>query len=205
MAAVGLAAAGLVVPVLERRPGFVVVAKPAGLVVHRNDWSRRGSLALVQLVRDQLGVYVHPVHRLDAGTSGCLIFAEDAATTAMLQRAMSADTATKTYYAMVRGNARADLGETLNMAREIADDKGVRRAAETELWCPAGCFTEDLPEHVAHTGVAARINRGCSLVVARPKTGRWHQIRKHLGSLSHPILNDASHGDTRVRGAPVWC
>lgn len=91
-------AAAFVVPILARRPGFVVVAKPAGLDVHR--CSRRKSVALMQLVRDQLSCHVNPVHRLDAGTSGCLIFAEDAETHAMLQRALSR--ARKTYFAMVR-------------------------------------------------------------------------------------------------------
>lgn len=195
---------GLVVPILERRPGFVVVAKPAGLVVHHNDRSRRGSLALLQILRDQLGVQLNPVHRLDAGTSGCLIFAEDAATTAMLQRALSSDGAQKTYYAMVRGNAASALGEPLTVARAVSDDKGVRRTAATELWCPASCCADDLPAHVNATA-ASSCNLASSLVVAKPKTGRWHQIRKHLNGLSHPILNDATHGDSRVRMSPsTW-
>jgi tRNA pseudouridine65 synthase len=214
----------LVVPILERRPGFVVVAKPAGLVVHRSDRSRRGSLALLQILRDQLGAQLNPVHRLDAGTSGCLIFAEDTATTAMLQRALASDGAQKTYYAMVRGNAAAALGEPRTVARPIGDDKGVRRSAATELWCPAGCSAEDLPVHAnaaaspshnlgsalgsnfpnatASPSQNLGPNLGSSLVVAKPKTGRWHQIRKHLSGLSHPILNDGTHGDSRVR-APL--
>ena len=42
---------------------------------------------------------------------------------------------------------------------------------------------------------------GAPQVLARPVTGRWHQIRKHLNGLSHPILNDAKHGDSKARAS----
>ena len=66
-------------PVLYETADFAVVAKPAGIMVHRNKFSRKDEhgVALLQLVRDQLGRHVNPVHRLDGGTSGCLIFAFD--------------------------------------------------------------------------------------------------------------------------------
>jgi tRNA pseudouridine65 synthase len=35
-------------------------------------------------------------------------------------------------------------------------------------------------------------------VLAEPETGRWHQVRRHLRDVSHPILGDSTHGDTRV-------
>ena len=68
--------------------------------------------------------------------------------------------------------------------RRLRDDSGVERSASTWLDCVASC-SDDLPER-------------SSLMVARPHTGRWHQIRKHLNGLSHPILGDAKHGDSRV-------
>ena len=197
-----LAPYGLVVPILFRRDGIVVVAKPAGLVVHRNERSQHGSIALLQLLRDQLGVRLNPVHRLDAGTSGCLLFAEDTATTAMLARALSSAQAQKTYYAMVRGNAAESLAEPVTISRAIGDYDGVKRDATTELWCPGGCFAEDLPEHLSSISPPGR-NIGSSLVVAKPRTGRWHQIRKHTNGLSHPIINDSKHGDSRVRRAYI--
>jgi tRNA pseudouridine65 synthase len=190
--------AKLVVPILHSGPGFVVVAKPSGLAVHRNEFSARGSIALLQLVRDQLGHHVNPVHRLDAGTSGCLLFAEDAGTTAMLQRAMTSDRARKTYYAMVRGNVAHKLETPLTISRAIADGKGVRREAVTTFWSPGGCDAEDLPIAAAAASTMSNCNLGSSLVVAQPQTGRWHQIRKHVSGLSHPIINDAKHGDTKV-------
>ena len=161
----------------------------------------RGVASIPILVRrpvlsDQLGTQVNPVHRLDAGTSGCLVFAEDSETTAALQRAFASGRVRKTYIAVARGNAMPTLGEGLVVERPVRDDKGVLRAARTELMCLGGCDGEEVAgEGEAVTG---RLNLGASLVVAEPTTGRFHQIRKHLGGLSHPILGDAKHGDSRV-------
>ena len=77
------------IPILHEASNFCIVGKPAGIMVHRNKFSKKGEdgVALLQRVRDQLGRHVHPVHRLDGGTSGCLVFAYDGETCAMLQRA----------------------------------------------------------------------------------------------------------------------
>ena len=172
------------IPILHETANFAVVAKPAGIMVHRNKFSRRdeAGVALLQLVRDQLGRQVYPVHRLDGGTSGCLLFAFDSATCAMLQAAMQAPTATKVYLAHCRGDASWIKQHTVS--RPIKDSDGVARDSETLFDCLASC-DDSLPER-------------SSLVRCTPSTGRWHQIRKHLNGLSHPILGDAKHGDSRV-------
>ena len=172
------------IDILYEAPNFCVVAKPAGIMVHRNKFSRKdeSGVALLQLVRDQLGRHVHPVHRLDGGTSGCLLFAYDGSTCSMLQAAMQSPSATKVYLAHCRGDASWIRQHTVN--RPIKDDSGTVRDSETLFDCLASC-SDDLPER-------------SSLVRCTPRTGRWHQIRKHLNGLAHPILGDAKHGDSRV-------
>jgi len=172
------------IQILHEAPRFAVVAKPAGIMVHRNKFSRRdeSGVALLQLVRDQLGRHVYPVHRLDGGTSGCLLFAFDSAMCAQLQAAMQAPTAVKTYLAHCRGDASWVQRHTVD--RPIGDSDGVKREAVTHFECLASC-DDSLPER-------------SSLIRCTPQTGRWHQIRKHLNGLSHPILGDAKHGDSRV-------
>ena len=172
------------IAVLHEAPTFCVVSKPAGIMVHRNKFSKRdeAGVALLQLVRDQLGRRVYPVHRLDGGTSGCLLFAYDSATCAMLQAAMQAPTARKVYLAHCRGDASWVQQHTVD--RPIKDSGGTTREAVTLLDCLASC-SDSLPER-------------SSLVRCIPSTGRWHQLRKHLNGLSHPILGDAKHGDSRV-------
>ena len=172
------------IPILHEASNFCIVGKPAGIMVHRNKFSKKGEdgVALLQRVRDQLGRHVHPVHRLDGGTSGCLVFAYDGETCAMLQRAMQDDSARKVYLAHCRGDAAWVQQHVVS--RPIRDSTGTYRDSESLFDCLASC-SDDLPER-------------SSLVRCTPSTGRWHQLRKHLNGLSHPILGDAKHGDSRV-------
>ncbi|KAL1523340.1 hypothetical protein AB1Y20_018285 [Prymnesium parvum] len=159
---------------------FMVVEKPAGMLVHRNAFTRRDDVALVHALRQQQQRDLSPAHRLDGGASGCVFFAFDGAMAATLQAALADERAVKTYYAFCRGDASHLRG--WEEVRPVRDEKGVSRDAATRFDCVAAC------------GGAAR----SSLVVARPRTGRWHQIRRHLNGLAHPIIGDSKHGDCRV-------
>ena len=163
------------------------------------------------------------MHRLDGGTSGCLLFAFDGPTTRMLQAAMQHADARKTYYAFTRGDA--GWLEQHVEERQIKDDRGVLREARTLLHCAGACGEGDerssLVVATPSTGRHAppfhprpgpgRSRTPCprprprALVGALPRTlafalapARWHQIRKHLNGLSHPVIGDSRHGDTKV-------
>lgn len=157
----------------------MVVAKPSGVVVHRSEMGREAE-PLLQQVRDVLGQWVHPVHRLDRGTSGCVLFALSREALPGLVEALRAGE--KTYLALVRGHVRS--AEPVTVDRPMKGTRGNLQEARTHLVPVAGG-----PEPRA------------SLVLARPETGRFHQIRRHLRDLSHPILGDSTHGDTRVNRA----
>lgn len=167
--------------ILAESDRWCVVGKPAGMMVHRNGYTKRGDRVLMQCVRDQLGKMVNPVHRLDGGTSGCLVFAYDSEMTATLQAALASPSARKTYLAFARGDAAWVKDHVVD--RAIKDDKGIERTARTHFDCLAS--VGDVPER-------------SSLLRCVPTTGRFHQIRKHLNGLSHPILGDAKHGDSRL-------
>ena len=171
----------LPIRILEETDRWCIVAKPAGMMVHKNGFTKKGDAVLMQTVRDQLGRYVHPVHRLDGGTSGCVVFGYDSATTALLQAAMQAPTARKTYLAHARGDATWVRDDHV-VDRAIKDDNGVRKEAHTTFSCIAG--VGDCPER-------------SSLLRCVPTTGRWHQIRK----ASRPPLRDAM----RARSSPTYC
>ena len=128
---------------------------------------------MLQVVHNQMGHHVWPVHRLDRGTSGCLLFAKTADAVAPLTAALSGGT--KRYLALTRGHWSHPPEHEISA--ELADDRGVLRAAHTRLRCLA---TSSEPR--------------CSLVLAQPTTGRTHQIRRHLNRLTHPILGDSRHG-----------
>src|SRR5512139_2085855 len=85
---------------------LIAVAKPSGLAVHRG-WADEDTYALTQ-ARALAGQYVYPVHRLDRGTSGVLVFARSSEMAAALQPAFSGEGSTKAekiYLALVRGHA----------------------------------------------------------------------------------------------------
>lgn len=161
-------------PVLARTERWAVVAKPAGLPIHRSAFVRSGP-TLVALAGQQLGVRVDPVHRLDQPVSGCLLFSLDRSATPALQEALA--TGRKRYVAMVRGHTATREGTLVDRPLVI---EGKEKDCATWLQ-PLGSSREPR----------------CSLVLAEPRTGRYHQIRRHLRGLSHPILGDSMHGDTR--------
>jgi len=162
--------------VLARTDVWVVVAKPSGLAVHRGDDTRDDTF-LVQVARDQLGRKVWPVHRLDRGTSGAVWLAFDPEILAACGEALAAGT--KRYVALVRGAALSR--DPVEITTPMKDTRGILREAHTSARVVATC---ESPR--------------CSLVLATPRTGRFHQIRRHLRDLSHPVLGDGVHGDSRV-------
>ena len=112
--------------------------------------------------------------------------------------------ACKTYVALVRGSGilkERDLKTEgwFPVHRAIKDESGQLRNATTYFNFIAG--TDGLNEtsitHALHNDVDIPPPRA-SLVLARPITGRWHQVRKHLNGLSHPILGDTSHGSSKT-------
>lgn len=150
----------------------VVANKPSGLLVHRG-WDDDDDVALFR-VRDAIGARVHPVHRLDRGTSGALVFARTSDAAAALARSFEAKDVDKRYLALVRG-VPPESG-TIDYAIQKSED-GPRVPA------------------ITHYRLVARspVDR-CSLVLARPETGRLHQIRRHLRHINHPLVGDVRHG-----------
>ncbi len=162
--------------VLARGEGWIVVAKPPGVITHRNAWTRK-EYAMLQRVRDQVGALVYPIHRLDRPTSGCLLFAIEQALAGPLHAALRAGE--KRYLAFVRGTFRPD-GRVV-VETPMKDEKGISRDARSEVWC-----------------LGRSLEPRCSLLEVRPFTGRYHQVRRHVRDLTHPVINDAEHGDTKV-------
>jgi len=126
----------------------------------------------LQLVRDQIGAYVYPVHRLDRGTSGVLVFALSAEAARTLGGAFEAGTVEKRYLALVRGAPPDRIRVDHALSRE---DGRPAQPATTEF------------------RTVARYGR-YALVEATPETGRTHQIRRHLKHLSCPIIGDVRYG-----------
>ena len=159
------------VRILYRDERLLAVSKPSGLIVHRG--FANDQVTLADIVRDQIiQAPVHAIHRLDRSTSGIVLFALDADMARELQKQLAEEVFEKRYLALVRGPMR--FSGTLDHAV---------RDRETKERIPA--VTEFIP--LAHSG-------RWSVVEARPRTGRTHQIRLHLKHLSHPIVGDVRYG-----------
>ena len=180
-------------PILYQDDAIVVVNKPSGLLVHRSPIDRHETRFAVQLLRDQLGRHVFPVHRLDKGTSGALAFALDKATATALAELFASKQVRKTYVAVVRGwpQAAGVIDHPLDTVQDAY--------APTADSAPKPCrtvyrrlATVELPVRVDHYPTSRY-----ALVELEPKTGRRHQLRRHLAHVSHPIIGDSTYGKGR--------
>ncbi len=154
---------------------LIAVSKPSGLLVHRG-WGRDPTV-LVDLVKEMAGQSViHPLHRIDRQTSGVVLFAREAETAAILQARFEAGEVEKIYLALVRGTPPEDGLVDHPIPRR---EDGPRVPAMTSFRKLATLQTEP---------------RVLSLVEARPRTGRLHQVRRHLKHISHPVIGDANYG-----------
>jgi tRNA pseudouridine65 synthase len=158
------------VPILHRDDRVVVVDKPAGVIVHRG-WADDDD-PLLQRVRDQVGTWVYPIHRLDRAASGCVVFALDPEAAGILGTAWTGDTVEKRYLAITRGHP----------PEHIVLDHPIPRAPGEER-VPATTEIRRLDTFGRY-----------ALAEARPITGRLHQIRRHLKHLSCPIIGDVRYG-----------
>ena len=167
---------------------FVAVDKPAGFQVHppedpRHQVSKQRNC--LHLLRNQLGTYVFPVHRLDRATSGVLLFALNAETARLLNQAFREHEVEKTYFAVVRGWVA--LEGHVDYALRSEQDPQVRKPSQTDF---ARVATVEFAEPVGRYTTARY-----SLVRISPLTGRMHQIRRHFAHVSHPLVGDSVYGD----------
>jgi len=168
---------------------YVAINKPNGLLVHRTRIAEEKKEFALQLLRDQLGYRLYPVHRLDRGTSGALLFAKTPEAAAPLMKAFEERQPEKTYFAVVRGYTPE--GGTIDSP--IRPDKDHQHKAPQEaITHYSRLATVELPVPVGPYQTARY-----SLVEVKPETGRMHQIRKHFAHIRHYIVGDKRHGDWR--------
>ena len=179
--------------VVYQDPYLVAIDKPPGLLVHRTGLDAGETRFAMQLLRDQLGRHVWPVHRLDKGTSGLLLFALDADTARLMGQAFeSGNGLHKTYQAVVRGWPADDgfidhpLRRMPDDARDAAGRRELVQSAQTRFRTLAR-LTLPLPQ-------GAYAQTRLALVALQPLTGRRHQLRRHMKHIAHPIVGDATHG-----------
>jgi len=173
---------------------LVAVNKPAGLLVHRSAIDRRETRFALQEVRDLIGQRVYPVHRLDKPTSGVLLFALGVDTARLLTAQFTRGEVIKRYLAVVRGYIHEEgvIDYPLVEERDRMTDAlaASNKPAQTAVTAYRRLATVELPYPVGRYSTARY-----SLLQANPRTGRKHQIRRHMKHVFHPVVGDTTHGD----------
>ena len=177
--------------VLYQDRDIVVINKPAGLLVHRSPIDRHETRFALQMLRNQLQARVYPAHRLDKPTSGVLLFGLSSEAARHLGEQFSRQEATKQYLAVVRGYC-PDSGRIDHALRE--EDLPNNRVAQSQA---AISDYQRLAKHELNVKIETYPQSRYSLVRLWPKTGRRHQLRRHMKHISHPIIGDAKHGRGR--------
>ncbi|MEY8248702.1 MAG: pseudouridine synthase [Bermanella sp.] len=172
--------------ILYQDAHIVAVNKPSGLLVHKSWVAKDAKEFALQMVRDQVGEFVYPVHRLDRPTSGVLLFAFSGELAGIIQA--NWQQSEKTYWALVRGwlTDTVLVDHALKGMKDYGQDEATSQDAQTEF------------KPLAQIEIDASIDRypksRFSWIEATPKQGRTHQIRRHLKHISHPIIGDARYG-----------
>jgi tRNA pseudouridine65 synthase len=168
---------------------LVAVDKPAGLLVHPSRLDAHEERTALQLLETQLGERLFPLHRLDKGTSGVLLFARTAEAARHWGMAFARGTVAKRYLALVRGWPPESGRIEYPLARDPElPSAGQPRMAAVTQFCRLACF--DWPFSVDGRHPSSRY----ALVDVNPLTGRRHQIRRHFKHIGHPLVGDATHG-----------
>lgn len=166
------------IPILYRDRFLIAVRKPAGLSVYGD----RQIFGCKEILEKRLDQKLYPVHRLDKDTCGVILYALSPESAADLIRAFKKRGNEKTYYALVFGSIESRRSIRKPLKKHKSKDF---EPAWTDIE-PIARFTHEENEY--------------TWVKAIPKSGRFHQIRRHLAGEQFSIVGDPIYSDSEKRG-----
>lgn len=168
--------------IIYQDENLVAINKPHGLLVHRTKMATDAKIFALQELRNQLGQLVFPVHRLDRKTSGVLVFALNKEVQRNLSIQFQEGKVNKLYNAIVRGH----LNGSGTIDYDLTNDRGTVQNAVTHY--------KVLHHFEVNIALGKHNTSRYTLVELKPETGRFHQLRKHMSHIFHPIIGDRPHG-----------
>lgn len=179
--------------ILYKDEYLVAINKPSGLLVHKSMIDKHEIYYAMKILRDQIGQWVYPVHRLDKPTSGVLLFALESETARLLSEQFQEHTIEKTYIAVVRGYVPPSglIEHALKEKLDKISDKNADKEKEAQEAITA---YKSLATVEIDASVGKYEQTRYSLVELKPQTGRKHQLRRHMKHINHHILGDTKYG-----------
>lgn len=172
--------------ILYQDENLLVLNKPSGISVHAGTGVK---ISLIEVLRhNQQDDYLELVHRIDKGTSGCLLIARNSQALKVLQSEFKARAVKKNYHALVHGlwpQQIEEIGVNLQRSPEAGGERRVYVAEEGQQALTRFKLIRHFKQH--------------SLVLAQPKTGRTHQIRVHAQFAGFPLCGDEKYSDPEKR------
>lgn len=172
---------------------LVAINKPSGLLVHKSPIDRHETRFALQEVRDQIGQYVYPIHRLDKPTSGVLLFALTKDIAQKMSESFRVNEVKKEYISIVRGYVEEEgvIDYPLKQMLDTKEEKklGITKEEQEATTRYERLATVELPYAVSRYPVARY-----SLISLYPQTGRKHQLRRHMKHIHHHMIGDTKHG-----------
>lgn len=189
------------IPILYENEAFLIIDKPAGIMVHTD--GRSTEKTVVDVFKDKYpemegvgemgedfdrsGI----VHRLDKDTSGCLIICKNQKAFKKIKAAFQERKVKKIYLAIVEGNVKEEIGIIDDPIARAKSD--FRKRSIIDMWSKD--FRGEERDAVTRYKVIKRsADKKFTMLECFPETGRTHQIRVHLRGIRHPIIGDSLYG-----------
>lgn len=177
--------------ILYEDEGLLVINKPAGIAVHGGSGLSFGVIEAVRYLRGS-EKSLELVHRLDKDTSGCLMIAKRRSTLKAIHEQLQAGEVEKVYWALVQGRWQGGASVSAPLKKNQLNS-GERIVRVSSVGQPSLTEFKVLEVFGADTAI-----RPClTLMEAKPKTGRTHQIRVHAAHVGNPIVGDPKYGDNQ--------
>ncbi|MDF1878475.1 pseudouridylate synthase [Sulfurimonas sp. SAG-AH-194-C20] len=179
--------------ILYKDEYLVAINKPTGLLVHKSMIDKHEIYFAMKILSKQIGKWVYPIHRLDKPTSGVLLFALDSHTAKLMSEQFSSHAIEKTYIAIGRGYV-AEEGVIEHALLEKLDKISDRDKSKTQEAKEASTAFRCLGQVEIDAKVGRYDTVRYSLVELKPRTGRKHQLRRHMKHINHHLLGDTKYG-----------
>ena len=177
--------------IIYRDTSIIGAHKPSGIATYQES-RNQNALGLKELLEEQLSERLFPVHRIDADTSGLVLFALNSRAAAGMIRLFKEQQVDKYYMAWCVGEVPKEGSVTKGLKKNKSEQVESARTDYERVKLMR--VKDQTAPGVSVKGIVANQGKVFSLVHLFPFTGRFHQIRRHFEMIGHPLVGDPLYG-----------